>query len=147
MSIQNSSNRSPLEIPEDLNLLLLSIDDTRIFDRMLEKIRSSLNGTKLTNANIASLLILTMKSVETYKELSGSKKKSIVLYIIQKVAHDQYNEYVKSSNLSEEETKDLQDTIYFTEIFLPVIIDTIISVDRKEIMIKLKKSFSSCLNI
>jgi len=136
-----------LETPEDLNLLLLSIDDTRIFDRMIEKIKASLNGNKLTNANIGSLVILTMKTIETYREFSGSKKKAIVLYIIQKVAYDQYNEYVKTANLSEEESKELQDIISFTELFLPVMIDTMISIDKKEIVIKLKKSFTSCLNL
>jgi hypothetical protein len=134
-----------LETPEDLNLILLSIDDTRIFDRMIEKIKASLNGNKLTNANIGTLVILTMKTIETYREFSGSKKKAIVLYIIQKVAHDQYNDYVKTANLSEEESKELQDIIAFTELFLPVMIDTMISIDRKEITIKLKKSFTSCL--
>jgi len=136
-----------LETPEDLNLLLLSIDDTRIFDRMIEKIKASLNGNKLTNANIGSLVILSMKTIETYKEFSGSKKKAIVLYIIQKVACDQYNEYIKTANLSEEESKELQDIISFVELFLPVMIDTMISIDKKEIIIKIKKSFTSCLNI
>jgi hypothetical protein len=136
-----------LETPEDLNLLLLSIDDTRIFDRMIEKIKASLNGNKLTNANIGSLVILSMKTIETYKEFSGSKKKAIVLYMIQKVAYDQYNEYIKTANLSEEESKELQDIISFVELFLPVMIDTMISIDKKEIIIKIKKSFTSCLNI
>jgi 23S rRNA U2552 (ribose-2'-O)-methylase RlmE/FtsJ len=134
----------PLVIPQELNMILLEIDDTKIFDKLYDIIKKYLEGETLSNANMLSLVVVSMKYIETYKELSGSKKKAIVLYVIQKIAHDQYNEYIKNEDLSHEEVNDLQTIISFAEVFLPSMIDTIISLDNKELMIKFKKNIQSC---
>lgn len=147
LSFDNSESRKeikPLVIPEELNMILLEIDDTKVFDKLYDIIKKCLEGQHLSNANMLSIVVLSMKYIEDYKELNGSKKKAIILYVIQKIAHDQYNEYIKKENLSVEEISQLQTILSFVELFLPPMIDTIVSLDNKEIMIKLKKNIQTC---
>ena len=134
----------PLVIPEELNMILLEIDDTKVFDKLYDIIKKCLEGQHLSNANMLSLVLMSMKYIENYKQISGPKKKAVVLYVIQKIAHDQYNEYIKKENLSVEEISQLQTILSFVELFLPPMIDTIVSLDNKEIMIKLKKNIQTC---
>lgn len=69
-----------------------------------------------------------MKKINT-----GDQKKKLVIHVVKK--------FIKDKTDNEEE----EVLLTFVDIFLPTLIDTLVSIDKKEIVIKLKKTFSSCL--
>lgn len=85
--------------------------------------------------NIVNYIVLLMKIVDTYKDISNIEKKRVVLFVM--------NKYI---NTKEIENYDVIKT--FIDNILPSMIDTLVLVDNKEIVIKTdnyKKSFWSKL--
>lgn len=81
--------------------------------------------------NIVNYIVLLMKIVDTYKDISNIEKKRVVLFVM--------NKYI---NTKEIENYDVIKT--FIDNILPSMIDTLVLVDNKEIVIKTdnyKKSF------
>ena len=98
-----------------------------------------LDGNKLSTYNIIDLSINLMKFIETFPELSGIEKKNIVLYVLNKFSNDYLNDGHNKTNI-----------INFIEYILPSLIDSIISIDNKEIIINANKGFKklfSCCKI
>lgn len=98
-----------------------------------------LDGNKLSTYNIIDLSINLMKFIETFPELSGIEKKNIVLHVLNKFSNDYLNDGHNKTNI-----------INFIEYILPSLIDSIISIDNKEIIINTNKGFKklfSCCKI
>lgn len=91
----------------------------------------------LTQENITVVVINLMQLVDKYTELSGEEKKNIVIHVVKKIIKHE----IDKDKIIEEEEKLM---LTFVDIFLPSIIDTLVSVDKKKIAIKIKKTFSSC---
>ena len=113
--------------PEDINLLIVG---SKYVDSLYDSL--SKISTTLTKENITIIVINLMQLAEKYPELTGVQKKQLVIHVVKKFIKD------KTDNEQEEVL------LTFVDIFLPTIIDTLVSVDKKEIVIKLKKTFSSC---
>lgn len=94
---------------------------------------SLLDGEKLTSSNIMSITVQLMQFVEKYPHIKGPERKSIVLNVIKQLVID-------TMDPSNQETKDIMSILDLT---LPIFIDTIISVDRGELIIHSKQCFNS----
>ena len=75
-----------------------------------------------------------MKVVEKYPKLSGLQKKQVVLEAI--------NMLIDDSNDNVEETSHLKLLVQMT---LPTVIDLMVSIDHKQVRIKLKKCYNYLL--
>ena len=73
-----------------------------------------------------------MQVVETYPKLQGYEKKDLVLQVLR--------HYVEDHLDGDEESA----VLLFIDLFLPSIIDGIISLDKKELVIKVKKGLKAC---
>jgi hypothetical protein len=72
-----------------------------------------------------------MQIVEKYPKISGIQKKSLVIQVLKKFVIDQ----------SDGDTENA--LLLFIDTFLPSVIDTIISVDVKDLVINIKKGVKS----
>lgn len=89
-------------------------------------------GDKITIINIISVTTYLMQIIERYPTLKGPERKEIILVVLLRYAN---------INLSVEKFEELKPFILLT---MPIIIDTIISVDSKELVIQTKKCLISC---
>ena len=97
-------------------------------NKLYNELSNILKGNKLTTINAISIVISLMKIVETYDNLKGEQKKQIILQVL--------TMFIEDSVHDDDELNELNSLI---EILLPIIIDTVISIDKKEIQIKVKK--------
>jgi len=72
-----------------------------------------------------------MQLVESYPLLKGSQKKNIVIFVLKKFV------------TSKVDVESQQQVLSFIDLFLPSVIDTLISLDNSEIEIKVKKCCGS----
>lgn len=121
-----SKTENIIEI-EEINLIL---PGRKYIDSLYNTLTK--NNSPLTKENITTIVLNLMQFVEKYPDLTGKQKKQLVIHVIKK--------FIKDTTDKEEE----EVLLAFADIFLPTIVDTLVSVDKKEIVIKLKKTFSSC---
>lgn len=113
-------------------LKIIPIDKNPLVVDLAQKIENIfLEDGGINSSNIISISIELMQLVENYKGLTGSKKKDVVIDVI--------NLLLTTNVRDKNELFVLKEIVDFT---IPTIIDTIISIDKKEIRIKLKK----CVN-
>ena len=90
---------------------------------------SQIIGTSvITTDSIFSIVVNIMQLVENYKELTGQEKKDAVILVIERVIEEHL-----------EVTEGPEAIKFFLKFMLPKAIDTIISLDKSEIVIKTKK--------
>lgn len=121
------SKRANIIEVEEINLIL---PGRKYVDGLYNTLTK--NNSPLTKENITIIVINLMQFVEKYPDLTGDQKKQLVIHVIKK--------FIKDTTSKEEE----EVLLTFVDIFLPSVIDTLVSVDKKKIVIKLKKTFSSC---
>lgn len=122
------------------NITLKSIDlytkdDYNIIESIYNVLAESIKGRGITSVDVILMTTKAMQLVEKYNTLSGIQKKNLVLNSLKKIIQ---------TKVKKDDDRDI--ILDFITIFLPPIIDTIISVDKKEIKIATKKclSFLSC---
>lgn len=110
-------------------------DSSAIIDKIYDLLVKAIDTYEITASDVILMTTKTMQLVEQITSLSGIQKKSIVLNTLKKVI----NNKVKN-----EQDRDI--ILDFICLFLPSIIDTLISLDKKEIAIAVKKcrSFFPC---
>lgn len=123
------SDSKPLVQPTDITIDIPASD---AIERLYASISQLVKGKKITTGNAMQIALNLMKIVETYPDFNGSQKKSLVLHVLKL--------FVKETTDGDDE----QALLTFIDIFLPTVIDTIISVDKKEIPVKIKKSLKVC---
>ena len=118
----------------DINLIVNNESIQRISNMLYDNI-DMVQYRTVDPINITPLCVKLMKMISSYTDISGKDKKHIVLQTIKRIV----NETVPEANR------------YFIDPIidatLPIIIDTLISVDKREIQFKLKqccKWFSCC---
>jgi hypothetical protein len=99
---------------------------------MVENIKKSLNGGLLSPSSLVPILVNLMKIIEGFPQLKGVQKKDVILKA--------FKNFV-AQNLSEGEKQNIEPLIDLT---LPTLIDTLVSVDKREMQIKIKKLISKC---
>lgn len=88
----------------------------------------------VTSSNIVKLLLYTMKSVEQYKYLTGKDKKNIVIRVLYSVVNKNIDKEVEKQELK-----------LLIDLTIPTLIDSIISIDKREFIIKSKSFFKKLL--
>lgn len=110
--------------------------DNKIYIKALSKFNSKFknieNNSDIKAKDIISFIICLMQIVEKYK-INGASKKDIVIRII--------NDILENNKNSIENVEFIQS---FVKNILPSFIDTIISLDKKEIIIKLENTLTKC---
>jgi len=113
------------------------VHSTTATEKLYEELKEILVGAKLNASNLTVILVNLMKIVERYPKLTGSQKKEVIL--------DAINMLIDDQNDNVEDTEILKLLVKMT---LPNLIDTLVSIDRKQLTIKLKRLtgyiFSSC---
>lgn len=109
----------------------------KIFLEFRKKFDSFLNSEdKIEAKNVLKFIIYLMQKVEKQK-LDGESKKDIVVTIIKTILNENRNNVQNIDSIEN-----------FVNIILPKLIDLIISIDKKEVYIKLENSFSrACIPI
>ena len=107
--------------------------DTKIIDFLLKKLSDIIASKGNINmSNIIEIATKLMQLVETYPKLKGDQKKTLVIECVK--------QFVKSNFPVDNE----EATLNFIDLFLPSVIDIIISIDNSDIKIGVKKCFISC---
>lgn len=114
---------------KDINVQLPA---SELIDKLYKNLSDILEGEKINTTNVVLIATNLIQIVERYPELKGVQKKLLLIHVLKR--------FVKDNLDGEEETA----VLTFIDLFLPSVIDTIISVDKKEIAIKMKKSFKIC---
>lgn len=89
----------------------------------------------LTVGNISSVMLSLMVIIDQYPNLTGPQKKQIVLDTLKKYILDNFQQ-------ESDECNELLNTL---EGVLPNTIDLMVRIDRREVAIRLKKNFTTCL--
>jgi len=99
--------------------------------RLYEKLKEILGETKLTYANLTSVVVLLMQSVETYNDVRGIEKRNMIISVLKRFITD------KMGN-----NQELREFKILIEATVPELVDTLIAIDKKELTIKTKKCLS-----
>ena len=91
----------------------------------IRELYNSIYSKQIDSTNIVSYVILLMKIINTYKNILNVDKKKLVLYVLQK--------FVELNITNTDEANIINS---FINNILPNMIDTMISLDNKEIIIK-----------
>lgn len=90
---------------------------------------------QITSENIIIIALNLMQIVETYQELKGIEKKQLIINTLKKFVNDEIKD-------EKPEYKKLLLTIIDTT--LPAAIDAFISIDTKQLQIKMKAYLTKC---
>ena len=116
---------------------VIVIHSTTATEKLYEELKQILAGAKLNASNLTVILVNLMQILETYPKLTGPQKKEVILAAINMLIDDQ------NDNVEDAETLKL-----LVKMTLPNLIDTLVSIDKKQINIKLKRMtsyiFASC---
>jgi hypothetical protein len=116
---------------KDVSLTLPASD---LVDRLYNSLFRIIGDKKVSTTNVILIATNLMQIVEKYPEIHGAEKKSLVIHVLKRFVQDHLDD--------DEETT----VILFIDTFLPSVIDTIVSVDKKQISVKMKKGFKSCFS-
>ena len=120
--------KKPEKEVEDSELQELNDIDREQLNNFIDVILSTeFEGDYTDIDDILKLVIVMMKEIEKYKTIKGVKKKKYVLYAINVLITK------KVSNAD-----DKKRILFITNRTLPFIIDTMVSIDKRQIKIKLK---------
>jgi hypothetical protein len=103
-------------------------------DRLYESLSKIIGDKKVTTENIVLIATNLMQIVEKYPDLYGQQKKALVIYVLKKFVVDHLDGDAESFLL------------IFIDTLLPSVINTIIAVDKKEVVIKIKKGLKACFS-
>ena len=108
------------------------VGSSHIVEQLYDSLADIINGKEIETSDIVSLTINLMKIIETYPNISGKEKKNIVISTLER--------FVEHNMKGEEKVN----VLTFIKVFLPEVIDSLISVDKKAIAIKIKKGLQNC---
>ena len=110
-----------IDIADFINDDKISTDE----QNAIRELYNSIYSKQIDSTNIVSYVILLMKIINTYKNILNVDKKKLVLYVLQK--------FVELNITNTDEANIINS---FINNILPNMIDTMISLDNKEIIIK-----------
>ena len=112
------------------------VNDEKIAPDNLEAIRelyNSIYSKTIDVSNISSYIVLLMKIIDGYKNVENTEKKTLIVFVLRK--------YVELNVLNHDDSSIL---LSFINNILPNLIDTLISIDNKEVIIKCNNNKSCC---
>ena len=120
--LKNIFKKTAIEQPEIEAIIML---------KFINKFKKNLS--EISPKNILEFVIYLMQKVDKY-EITGETKKEVVLSLIKKIIST-YKDSIKNMNHIEK----------FINIISPSLIDIIISLDKKEMYIKIKNECKNCM--
>ena len=105
-------------------------------DNVCKEIKKVLKGEILSSSNVISALLSCMQFAETFPKLKGYDKQYVILESIKRIIDEQDNDEVERENMK-----------LLVCLTLPSVIDTFISIDKRELQIKLKTSCAGILKV
>lgn len=98
-------------------------------DRLYTELKAIIreNG-KLTTSNIVTIVITLMQTVDSYGDVKGPEKKATVLHVLKRLINDTMNSDSDATAVTQ-----------LVDMTVPVLIDSLVSIDKKQIIIKTKK--------
>jgi hypothetical protein len=101
---------------------------TNAAERLYEELKKIIGNRKLNSSNVVVVLLSLMQSVEQYEDVRGVQKKALILDALNHLIDDQISN-----------TQEAMEMKLLVQLTLPTVIDTFVSIDKKELQIKLKK--------
>jgi hypothetical protein len=102
--------------------------------RLYTELKNIVGDRTVDRENVVGIALALMQLVENYREVKGPQKKELVLHVLKL--------FIEDTISNQSEAKLVTGVI---ELTLPTVIDTIVSVDKKELKIKLRKGWRSLL--
>lgn len=99
--------------------------------KLYDELEKVVKEEGFTSSNIISIVIYLMQIVEGYNDLSGKEKKELVIEVL--------NKFIDENVDDEKEENELK---FLVRITVPPLIDSIISLDKRELKIKTEKCLS-----
>lgn len=108
-------------------------ENAKEFFKLYKQLESLTDTSELSPDKLISVTISLMQYVDKYKNLSGPQKKSLVCNVLKQFIEDKV-------------TNDDAKTILLVVIntTLPTVIDSVISIDKKQLKIKATKILREC---
>lgn len=100
-------------------------------NKLYEEVKVILGTGTISSSNVVAVLLSLMQLVENYTDVKGVQKKAIILDVLNHIIEDQIENVDEAMNLK-----------LLVQMTLPSVIDTFVSLDKKEISIKFKKTCS-----
>lgn len=139
-NVENVENIENVEKMESTPLQKQSLPiDTNIVDTIINHVENKDEVNDISTQSLIVIVILLMKEIESFSELKGTEKKEYIIVILKKII--------------EKKVSDIQTKLYLNSVIdntLPLIIDTIVKLDKNQIKIKTKKwlkKIKKCLNM
>lgn len=109
----------------------------KIVDEIYDNIEFIIENKQVNTATIVSITVSLMKNVELYPQLSGEDKKKVVLHLLNKIVDEEIPD-----------EGELQNVKMILQTTIPIMIDTIVSADKKKLRLNVKKCVKcfDCLN-
>jgi hypothetical protein len=110
---------------DSIDVDLITVND------IYSKIKHWTDGGK--KVSVASISILVLEIIQFTEKISmhGEKKKKVAMEVIERL-------------IKESDQEDKDELLVIVRMIVPDLIDTLISVDKKEMIIKTKKKLESC---
>jgi hypothetical protein len=96
--------------------------------RLYTQLKDIVGDATVDRENIVGIALALMQLVEEYPDIKGPQKKDLVLHVLKL--------FIKDTIPDQSEAELVTSVV---ELTLPTVIDTIVSVDKKELKIKLRK--------
>ena len=134
-TINNPNNDIVILDPNNINVKInLTVPKSSV-ENLYRELKQLLNGSKLTEGNVVSILISLMRFIDTFPNLRGYQKKLVILEAMNIMIDDQYKD-------DPEHCLNLKTLVSMT---LPGVIDAFVEIDKKKINIKIKKSINNLI--
>ena len=112
------------------------MENSNPYETLYNQLIKIYNDRVINRENIVSIIVVMMQIIEDYKNLSGYEKKQTIINVLLNYVENTVSDRVEKAQI-----------LSFIKFTVPSLIDTIISVDKKELEIKTKncfKKFFSC---
>ena len=110
--------------------VIITYPDSYI-DKLYIEIMNVIEKNNIEITDIVGVTINMMKIVDKYKNINGVQKKNLILHILGKLIDDKIEDEQLVNNLK-----------FIINMTMPFVIDTFISIDKRELIIKMKKRCS-----
>ena len=103
------------------------------------ELKNIIGKGQINRSNIITMVLSLMQVVEQYENLKGKQKKAAIIDVL--------NQLIDEQVPMEQEALELKSLVHLT---LPTVIDAMVSIDKKEVEIKVKnscKKLISCLGL
>ena len=96
--------------------------------RLYDEVESIISNKKIDAGSMISVVTLLMKTVDKYTDVNGIQKKEVVLAVLRKIIEETVKDESERQNI-----------LYLADQAVPAVIDTIVSIDKGQLKIKIEK--------